>query len=126
MYLVLICKLFDYPMPTAPRAPRAAKIKATMATTSGTTNPDDSDDVASDGEPPAKRAKGKGKASGRTVVKPPVWKVIQKPPLHLEWSDMKDWNGRKDSPLMDLPVEVLDRIFCVRPELKVRLQQYKQ
>jgi len=39
---------------------------------------------------------------------------------------MKDWKGRKDSPLMDLPVEVLDRIFCVRPELKVRLLEYKQ
>jgi hypothetical protein len=44
---------------------------------------------------------------------------IVKPAFHEEWTDIPDWKGKKESPLMKLPVEVLDKIVCVRPELAV-------
>lgn len=113
-----------------PRATRAAKIKAdaNIASTSHSPDGDDDDEANStpeeeDGEPPTKKAKGKGKAkaTGRTVSKRFQWEDIQKPPLHREWKDIPDWKERTDSPLMDLPVEIMDKIFCVRPELDVSL-----
>ena len=69
-------------------------------------------------EPPAKRSKGKGKARKKERKRNKV-KEIVKPLLHKEWIDIPDWKGKKESPLMELPVEVLDKIFCVRPELAV-------
>ena len=113
-----------------PRATRAAKIKAdaNIASTSHSLDDDDDDEANStleeeDGEPPTKKAKGKGKAkaTGRTVSKRFQWEDIQKPPLHRKWKDIPDWKKRTDSPLMDLPVEIMDKIFCVRPELDVSL-----
>lgn len=113
-----------------PRASRAAKTKAdaNIASTSHTPDDDDDDEADStpeeeDGEPPTKKAKGKGKAkaTGRTVSKRFQWEDIQKPPLHREWKDIPDWKERTDSPLMNLPVEIMDKIFCVRPELDVRI-----
>jgi hypothetical protein len=117
-----------------PRVTRAAKIKADANITSSSNTPDEDDDDQDDadagstprdedGEPPAKRlkGKGKGKAPGRTLLKRPAWEDIQKPPLHREWKDIPDWKGRTDSPLMNLPVEIMDEIFCVRPDLGVSL-----
>jgi len=70
-------------------------------------------------EPPTKRVKGDDATTESTPE--PVWDVIEKPPFHTEWSDIPNWKQREDCPLMDrLPVEVLDKIFCVRPELQVR------
>jgi hypothetical protein len=112
-----------------PRPARAAKLKAgaNIAAASGSAEIDDADEYADEvggkvDEPPAKRAKGKGKgkATGQSSAKRPNWEPIRKPPLCKEWKDIPDWKGREDSPLMGLPVEVLDRIFCVRPELNVR------
>jgi hypothetical protein len=112
-----------------PRPARAAKVKAgvNIAAASGSTDADGIDDYADEvggevDEPPAKRAKGKGKgnATVRNTTKRPTWEPIEKPPLCKEWKDIPDWKGREDSPLMGLPVEVLDKIFCVRPELNVR------
>jgi hypothetical protein len=107
-----------------PRQARAAKLKAgaNIAAASGSANVDDyADDVEAEiVEPPAKRAKGKAKATGQKSTKRPTWEPIKKPPLCTEWKDIPDWKGREDSPLMELPVEVLDKIFCVRPELNVR------
>jgi len=79
-------------------------------------------DPASDDEyePPAKRSKGKGKGRKKVGKRRKVEEIV-KPPLHKEWGDIPDWKGKKESPLMKLPVEVLDKIFCVRPELAVRL-----
>jgi hypothetical protein len=77
-----------------------------------------STDCETDGEPPAKRVKGEDTTTESTPE--PVWDVIENLPHHAEWTDIPDWKEREDCPLMDrLPVEVLDRIFCVRPELQV-------
>jgi hypothetical protein len=114
-----------------PRTTRAAKIKADANIASSSKSPaedddDDEDEAGStprdeDGEPQAKKlkGKGKGKAAGRTLLKRPEWEEIQKPPLHREWKDIPDWKGRTDSPLLALPVEVMDMMFCVRPDLGV-------
>jgi hypothetical protein len=69
-------------------------------------------------EPPAKGSKGKGKARKKVVKRNKVEEII-KPAFHEEWMDIPDWKGKKGCPLMELPVEVLDKIFCVRPELAV-------
>jgi len=37
------------------------------------------------------------------------------------WHDIPNWGDREDSPLMELPSTLLDKIFCVRPELGVSL-----
>jgi hypothetical protein len=66
--------------------------------------------------------KGKGKAKNgnlEVVIKQVSKREVKKPALHKEWLDIPDWKERKDSPLMELPVDVLDRILCVRPELGV-------
>jgi len=112
-----------------PRPARAAKLLAGLhiAAASGSADLDGADEYADEeegevDEPPAKRAKGKGKgkATGQKSTKRTNWEPIRKPPLCKEWKDMPGWKGREDSPLMGLPVEVLDKIFCVRPELNVR------
>jgi hypothetical protein len=69
-------------------------------------------------EPPAKRSKGKGKARKKGGKRNKVEEIVI-PAFHEEWIDIPDWEGKKESPLMELPVEVLDKIFCVRPELAV-------
>jgi hypothetical protein len=69
-------------------------------------------------EPPAKRGKGKGKARKKVGKRNKVEEIV-KPAFHEEWTDIPDWKGKKESPLMKLPVEVLDKIVCVRPELAV-------
>jgi hypothetical protein len=46
---------------------------------------------------------------------------LVKLPLNKERADIPDRNGKRESPLMELPVEVLDKIFCVRPEIAVSL-----
>jgi hypothetical protein len=93
--------------------------QATNATGDADARQDDIDPASDDGyEPPAKRSKGKGKARKKERKRNKV-KEIVKPLLHKEWIDIPDWKGKKDSPLMKLPVEVLDKIFCVRPELAV-------
>ena len=75
-------------------------------------------DCETDGEPSAKRVKGEDMSTESPPE--PVWKVIETASHHTEWTDIPDWNEREDCPLMDrLPVEVLDKIFCVRPELQV-------
>ena len=114
-----------------PRPARAAKLKAgaNIAAASGSAETDNADEYADEikgevDEPPAKRAKGKGKATGQKPTKRPTWGPIRKPPLCKKWKDIPDWKGREDSPLMGLPVEVLDKIFCVRPELNVRYLLY--
>jgi hypothetical protein len=71
-------------------------------------------------EPPAKRSKGKGKAKKKVEKRNKVEEIV-KPVFYEEWMDIPDWKGKKESPLMRLPVEVLDKIFCVRPELAVGL-----
>jgi hypothetical protein len=77
-----------------------------------------STDCETNGVPPAKRVKGEDMSTESTSE--PVWEVIENPPHHTEWTDIPDWKERKDCPLMDrLPVEVLVRIFCVRPEFQV-------
>jgi hypothetical protein len=77
-----------------------------------------STDCETDDEPPSKRVKWENSIADSTPE--PVWEMIEKPLFHMEWTDIPDWSQREDCPLMDrLPVEVLDRIFCVRPELQV-------
>jgi hypothetical protein len=76
-------------------------------------------DGETDSEHPAKRVKGESTTTDSSPE--PVWEVIERPPLHTEWTDIPDWSQREDCPLIDrLPVEVLDKIFRVRPELQVR------
>jgi hypothetical protein len=66
----------------------------------------------------AKRTKGKGRATKKVVKRKEVEEIV-KPPLYKQWADIPDWKGKKESPLMKLPAEVLEKIFCVRPELAV-------
>ena len=41
-----------------------------------------------------------------------------------DWTDIPDWKEGDGSPLMELPLEILDEIFCVRPELSVNSSSY--
>jgi hypothetical protein len=43
--------------------------------------------------------------------------LVSSPGLH----DIPDRGDKEDSPLMELPSELMDKIFCVRPELGVSL-----
>jgi hypothetical protein len=82
---------------------------------SGHTNPEHSDtDVVklNDGQKPTAK-KIKREEDGEVETIPPV--------SSRGWHDIPDWGDREDSPLMDLPSELLDKIFCVRPELGVSL-----
>jgi len=130
LYILSFSLYTSYHTPDMSRPTRAAKLKAgvNISAASGSADADDVDDHADEmerevDESPAKRAKGKGKgkATGQKSTKRTTWEPIRKPPLCKEWKDIPDWKGREDSPLMGLPVEVLDKIFCVRPELNVRL-----
>jgi len=116
-----------------PRAARAAKLKAgvNIPAAPGSAETDKADEHADEiegeaDEPPAKRAKGKGKATGNNSTKRTTWEPIRKPPLCKEWKDIPDWKGREDSPLMGLPSTLLDKIFCVRPELGVSLHSRQE
>jgi hypothetical protein len=64
-----------------------------------------------DGKPTAKKIKREEDGEVETI--PPV--------SSRGWHDIPDWGDREDSPLMKLPSELLDKIFCVRPELGVSL-----
>jgi hypothetical protein len=66
--------------------------------------------VSSDEEPPAKEIKGKHKATD-------IEEIIR--PTTRDWTDIPKWKEGAGSPLMELPLEILDMIFCVRPELNV-------
>ena len=97
----------------------SSNIQPTDAPRDANAMQDDIDPASDDEyEPPAKRRKGKGKARKKIVKRNKVEEIV-KPAFHEEWMDIPDWKGKKESPLMKLPVEVLDKIFCVRPELAV-------
>lgn len=83
-----------------------------------------------------KKAKGKGKAPPRSsspdqsidkkrdeaettqeVTEPKAKKVLRAKEAH--WADIPNWGKRKDCPLLELPMDVLDRCFGARPELGV-------
>jgi hypothetical protein len=38
-----------------------------------------------------------------------------------KWKDIPNWKGRLDSPFLDLPAEVLDRVFAPATDLEVSL-----
>jgi hypothetical protein len=73
-------------------------------------------DSSLDSEPSPKRAKGKGRAVD--IPFSPMEEEIHKP-TSTGWTDIPDWEEGKESPLMKLPGEIMDKIFCVRPELGV-------
>lgn len=96
----------------------SSKVHSTDASGDADAMQDDLDPASEDEhEAPAKRSKGKGEAKKR-VEKRNKMEEIVKPPLQKEWMDIPDWKGKKESPLMRLPVEVLDKIFCVDQNLR--------
>lgn len=48
----------------------------------------------------------------KRIRPPPVTKLIK-------WNDLPNWYSRKDQPLLDLPHEILDRIFSLDTGLEV-------
>jgi hypothetical protein len=80
--------------------------------TSNDIDPDDRQPTSKleDQEPPAKKIKGKDTAEE-------IEEIIR--PTTRDWTDIPKWKEGDGSPLMELPLEILDMIFCVRPELNV-------
>lgn len=116
-------------MPRAATAPRSAKVRAPARTatasgrasagTAATFGGTDFADAEADEKPlPTKEDEAEGKVTDEETTKQSTREPIVKPPLCKEWLDIPDWKGREDSPLL-VPVEVTDKIFCVRPELNV-------
>jgi len=75
-------------------------------------------DSSLDSEPSTKRAKGKGRAVDTPSLDLSSMEDIQKP-TSTGWTDIPEWEDGTESPLMKLPGEIMDKIFCVRPELGV-------
>jgi hypothetical protein len=75
-------------------------------------------DSSLDSEPSTKRAKGKGRAKDTPSLDLSSMEDIHKP-TSTGWNDMPEWEDGMESPLMKVPGEIMDKIFCVRPELGV-------
>jgi hypothetical protein len=75
-------------------------------------------DSSLDSESSTKRSKGKGRAVDTPFSQ--MEEEIHKP-TSTGWNDIPEWEEGKESPLMKLPGETMDKIFCVRPELGVCL-----
>lgn len=71
-------------------------------------------------EPPAKRRKGKERAVDSYTPSPEPPRIVK--PSTRDWTDIPVWQAGQGSPLMEMPAEILDKIFCVRPELEVCLR----
>lgn len=66
-----------------------------------------------DQEPPAKKIKGDNEVEEIEEIE----EIVR--PTTRDWTDIPVWKEGDGSPLMELPLEILDMIFCVRPELDV-------
>lgn len=80
-------------------------------------------DSSLDSEPSPKRAKGKGRAKDTPSLGLSSMEDIHKP-TSTGWTDIPEWEEGKESALMKVPGEIMDKIFCVRPELGVCLESW--
>jgi hypothetical protein len=79
------------------------------------------------GKSKAGKGKGKGKAEVKEdkakrqpQVDPVDGRLIARRP---EWNDIPDWKGKKESPLMQMPAEIMDRCFGLAQDIDVSNRQ---
>jgi hypothetical protein len=58
------------------------------------------------------------KEVGSTTDTTQYGNVVTKPST-TDWTDIPEWKEGQGCPLLEIPSELLDLIFCVRPELGV-------
>jgi len=68
-----------------------------------------------DAGPSAKRSKQNEEATEESQQVKEKEEIIK--PSTSVWTDIPEWKEGQGCPLLDLPREILDNIFCVRPEL---------
>jgi hypothetical protein len=86
--------------------------------TSNVDGMDDHDSLTiNDPGPSAKRSKQEEEASEETHEVKEEEEIMK--PSTSGWLDIPEWKEGQGCPLLELPSEILDNIFCVRPELSV-------
>jgi len=67
--------------------------------------------------PSAKRSKQNEEATEESQQVKEKEEIIK--PSTSDWTDIPEWKEGQGCPLLELPSEILDNIFCRRPELSV-------